>query len=383
MHLHTGSSWSTRQHCLTESQVVAFLLCATLLLNACTPTPTPTVVSPSPTAVPPTPSITPTPSPPPTPAPSATPTPAPTFDPQAVADRIAAGQVALEAQGVDPLCLRWEDTDGDGQAEWAGLYLRPTDRPRLEAFVLDGETWHELRALENEEYGLGMYPACELDVQDINGDGRVEVLIQGHAEENTDLLHIFVWDDLRYDLLAAFQGDAGIEVDDRDGKLGKEVIVRYDAGKGLAWEAIHTWDGANYGWTWERYDWLHSDYPHTYLTDDPEHVVISFYLALDDRDLPSAYSLLSSDARSSQPYQTWAAGFDTTLAVEVGSVHQIAQTGDSATVTAQVRSYDNLDGYVVGRLWDTTWSVRYGDQFWRLQSATSEVLDRWEAPYFP
>jgi hypothetical protein len=228
-----------------------------------------------------------------------------------------------------------------------------------------------------------MYAACDLDVQDINGDGKVEVLIQGHAEENTDLLHIFVWDDLRYDLLASFQGDAGIEVDDRDGKLGREVIVRYDAGKGLAWEAIHTWDGANYGWTWERYDWLHSDYPHTYLTDDPEHVVISFYLALDDRDLPGAHSLLSSGARSSQPYQTWAAGFDTTLAVEVGSVHQIAQNGDSATVTAQVRSYDNLDGYVVARLWDTTWSVRYEDQFWRLQSATSEVLDRWEAPYFP
>jgi hypothetical protein len=89
------------------------------------------------------------------------------------------------------------------------------------------------------------------------------------------------------------------------------------------------------------------------------------------------------ETRSSQPYQIWAAGFDTTLAIEVGSVHQTAHTGDSATVTAQVRSYHNLDGYIVGRLWDTTWSVLYEGQFWRLQSATSQELDQWEAPYYP
>jgi hypothetical protein len=300
-----------------------------------------------------------------------------------VTDRIGAGQAVLNAQGIDPLCLRWEDADGDGQAEWIGLYLRPTEPTRLEAFVFDGETWHELRALENEEHGLGRHAVCKLDVQDVNDDGRVEILIQGHAEDNIDLLHIFVWADVRYDLLASFRGDAGINVENVDGELGREIIVRYDAGKGLAWEAIHSWDGANYGWTWERYDWLYSDHPHAYLTDSPEHVVTSYYLALDDRDLPGAYSLLSLETRSSQPYQIWAAGFDTTLAIEVGSVHQTAHTGDSATVTAQVRSYHNLDGYIVGRLWDTTWSVLYEGQFWRLQSATSQELDQWEAPYYP
>jgi hypothetical protein len=289
----------------------------------------------------------------------------------------------MEARDVDALCLRWEDVTADGEAEWIGVYLHPTDIPRLAAFVLDGGAWHELRALENEEYGLGMYAACELDVQDVNDDGKVEILIRGRAEENLDLLHIFVWDDVRYGLLATFQGDAGIELENFDGELGTEVIVRHDVGRGLAWEAIHTWDGASYGWTWEQYDWLHPDRPHAYLTDDPEHVVISFYLALDDRDLPGSYGLLSSEAQSAQPYQAWAAGFDTTLAVEVGSVHQTAQTGDSATVTAQVRSYDNLDGYVVGRLWDATWSVVHEGQSWRLQNAMTKELDSWEAPYFP
>jgi hypothetical protein len=281
------------------------------------------------------------------------------------------------------LCLRWEDTDGDGEAEWLGLHLRPTDLPRLEAFILDGETWHALRPPEKEKYGLGVYPTCELDVQDVNADGRIEILIKGHAEENIELVHIFVWDEAGYELLASFHGDAGVQVRNIDGELSSEVIVRHDAGRGLAWEAIHTWDGANYGWTWDRYQWFHQDRPHSYLTDNPEHVVISFYLALDDRDLPGAYNLLSSETRSNEPYQTWAVGFDTTLAVEVGSVHQTARTADTATVTAQVRSHDNLDGYVVGRLWDTTWTVAYEEQLWRLQSATSEELDQWEAPYFP
>jgi hypothetical protein len=375
------------QHNLMKSQLVTFLLYGAVLLNACIPTPTRVIASPTPTALrtspslPPVPSVTPTPSPPPTLKPSAT--PAPTLDPQTVENVIAAGQAVPEAQGVDPLCLRWEDTDGDGEAEWLGAYLREADRPRLEAFVLDGETWHELRVLENEKYGLGMYPACELDVQDINANGTVEILIHGRAEDNIDLLHIFVWDDLQYHLLASFQGDAGVEVKNLDGGLSKAIVVRHHAGNGLAWEAIHTWDGANYGWTWERYDWLHLDRPHNYLTADPEHVVISFYLALGDRDLPGAYSLLSSDVRSSQPYQVWAGGFDTTLAVEVGSVYQTTRSGESAMVSAQVRSYDNLDGYVVGRLWDTTWTVVYEEQLWRLENATSEMLDEWEVPRFP
>jgi hypothetical protein len=228
-----------------------------------------------------------------------------------------------------------------------------------------------------------MHPVCQIDVHDINNDGRAEILIYGHAESNVHLLHIFVWGDISYQLVASFQGDAGLHLEDLDGELSKEIVVRHHAGDGLAWEAIHTWDGANYGWTWERYAWLYPDRPHTYPVHNPEHLVISFYLALDSRDLPGAHALLSSDARSSQPYETWAAGFDTTLAVEVGSVHQTAQTGNTVTVTAQVRSYDNLDGYVVGRLWDINWTVVRENQSWRLRDATTEKLDEWEAPYFP
>jgi hypothetical protein len=294
---------------------------------------------------------------------------------------VGAVEIAARSEGVEPICLRWEDTDDDGEAEWVGLYLRPTEPPRLKGFVLDGDTWHELTAPKEERHGLGQYPACELAVDDLNIDGKSEILVLGHAEQGIDVLHAFVWREARYELLASFQGDAGVRVEDVQGDFAEEIVVRNRAGRDLAWETIHAWDGTTYGWVWERYKWLYADRPHSYLTDSPTHAVISFYLAVDDRDLPGAYGLLSAASRASQPYRAWAAGFHTTLSAEVGAVHQVERVGDRATVAAQVRSYDNLDGYIVGRLWDVTWTVVWESEHWRLDASADAELDRWEAPY--
>jgi hypothetical protein len=293
---------------------------------------------------------------------------------------------------VEPLCLRWEDTDSDGEPEWVGLYLRPSEPPRLTAFGLnidnanDTDTWYDLRPLEKEpgkkDHGLGEYPTCEIEVRDTNADGRVEILIWGHAETSTDLLHIFAWDGADYALLAAFEGDAGVRLDNSDGDLADEISVRYNAGSGLVWEAVHTWDGANYGWTWERYDWFYLDRPHAYPTDTPEHAVIAFYLAIDDGDVPGAYGLLSGSAQAAQSYEAWAVGFVTTVAAEVGVVHERTRSGDTATVAAQALAYDNVDGRVVATLWDVVWTVAQTNTGWRLVSATTAQLDRWELVYY-
>ncbi len=299
-----------------------------------------------------------------------------------VPELVEVGRTSLAARGIEPLCMQWEDTDGDGEGEWAGLYLRPGDPPRLEGFVLDGDVWYELPVPEEDKHGLGTYPACELEINDVNLDGRLELLVRGRATGNVDLLHVFAWHEDRYDLLASFRGDAGIVLEDTDGDLLMEVIARYKAGDGLAWEAVHTWDGTHYGWTWERYGWLYPDHPHSCPTSSPDRAVICYYLALHGRDLPTAYRLLSSDAPGYQPYTTWAGGFDTLLAVEVGSVHEITREAETAKVTAQVRTYETLDGYVIGHLWDVTWTtVRDGDA-WRLTEGTKNRLDRWEASYF-
>lgn len=298
---------------------------------------------------------------------------------------VEAGRAAITVRRIDPLCLRWEDTDDDGGLEWVGLFLKPIDPPHLEGFVLDedGEGWHSLRAPAEDEHGLGTYPACRLEVRDVNLDGKTELLVHGRTKTDVDLLHIFVWRELGYDMLASFRGDAGVEVKDIDGSLPREIVARWDAGAGLAWEQVHTWDGSHYGWTWERYTWLYADHPHAYPTDSAERAVVSFYLALNDRDLPGAYRLFSAAVEDSEAYKTWAVGFDTMLNVEVGSVHRTGGTQDTATVSAQVRSYDNLDGYVVGKLWDVTWTLVNEQGAWQLQDGSQEQLDRWEATYFP
>ncbi|MDY7076217.1 MAG: hypothetical protein SXV54_04750, partial [Chloroflexota bacterium] len=320
------------------------------------------------------------------PTPTSTPTPAPTIATTTVISTVAKVRARLAEAGVEPLCLRWEDSDNDGEPEWVGLYSRPSEPPRLTAFVLDGDTWHDLRPLEKEpdeeDYGLGEYPTCELEVRDVNADGQVEILIWGHAEASTGLLHIFAWDGATYALLGGFEGDAGVRLENADGDLADEVSVRYDAGSDLAWEAVHTWDGANYGWTWERYGWFYLARPHAYRTGTPEHAVVSFYLAVDDRDIPGAYGLLSGSAQATQPYEAWAVGFATTVAAEVGAVHESGRSGGIATVAAQVRAYDNVDGRVIATLWDVEWVVVQTDAGWRLESATVEQLDSWELPYY-
>jgi len=353
----------------------------------CSPRLEPLVLSPSPTLVPPSPSPLPTeipptatPVPPPTPTPS--PTPAPTINPTRLSNQIDADQGAIASRSVDPICLQQGDADDDGIPEWVGVYLQPGDPGRLRGFVLDDTGWYDLQPPTEEGGGMGTYPTCGLTIEDLNRDGRTELLIEGRLAGNVDLLHMFVWQGDGYGLLASFQGDVGVDARDTDGDLIPEIIARYHAGTGLAWEAVHTWDGSHYGWTWERYAWLHWDRPHALTSDQPRNAVISYYLALDGRDLPGAYDLLSGEAQGTEPYGGWAVGFSTTLGVEVGSVREIERTADTARVTAQVRAYDNEGGYAVGRMWDVTWNLTLEGNGWRLNDSTADLLDEWEAPYY-
>lgn len=360
------------------------LLVVVLLAVAasCAPPPATTVApTPSPEPVP---SLMPGPAP--TPTSTATPlptwTPGPTLDPAAVAALAHAGWARIEASGIEPLCLRWEDTDGDGVPEWIGLYQRSGQPPQLTAFVLDGESWHDLRALDESKYGLGEYATCELEIRDVNADGRIEILVWGHAGTSIDLLNIFVWSGATYELLGGFEGKRGVQLENTDGDLADEVIVGYEAGSDLVWQAVYTWNGAAYGWTWERYVWFYLDRPHVYLTDTPVHAVISFYLAIDDRDLPAAYGLLSAAAQAEQSPEAWMVGYVTTVAVEVGAVHEVSRGDDTVLVTAQVRAYDNVEGRVVATFWDVEWAIVRTDAGWRLDRATAVQLDQWEATYY-
>jgi hypothetical protein len=302
-----------------------------------------------------------------------------------VSAAVAAAQGRADAAGVAPLCLRQDDTDGDGLPEWVGLYLHQADPPELRGFVLDDDSWYDLLPPEGdvEDGTMGAYPACELEIRDFNRDGRLEIAVFGRLETRTDLLHLFAWDGNGYVLLGAFEGEGGVRIASTDGDLTDEVLVRLRPEGDLVWEIVYTWDGTHYAWTWDRLTWFYLDRPHVYQDDRPVHALASFYLALGDRDLPGAYNLLSASAQAARPYAEWAAGFHTTMRVEVGAA-RVASEGDGrAVVAAQVRAVDNVDGRAVLTNYGVEWQLVQTEAGWRLENGTSEVLDRWDLPYYP
>ena len=312
----------------------------------------------------------------------APPTVLPTIDRTALAATVSAGAERISAADVRPLCMQWQDVDGDAVAEWVGVYARPAGDGRLGAFVLDGDAWYELAAIAESKYGLGELPVCGLEVRDVNLDGRDEILVWGHAESSIDLLHLFAWNGTAFELVAYFEGNAGIRLEEGDGQLGEEVVVGHRASEDLVWQVVYTWDGVAYGWTWDRHAWFFSARPHVYDTTSPERAVISFYLAIDDRDLPAAFRLLTVAGRAETAYDLWALGFSTTIGVEASAVREIARNADgTGSVSAQVLAYDNVNGRVVATWWDVAWTVVANSDGWRLQSVSSEVLDSRELEY--
>jgi len=301
------------------------------------------------------------------------------------------------------VCARHEDTDADGEPEWLVLTHQHGAPSRLSAFILDGDAYYALPATQPDpgdpDVGLGEYVTCELQVRDVNADGRPEIAIFGHTGSNKTLLHLYVWNpaDLAgpgegtgttagYRRLGDFIGTAGIFFEETDGDLAEEIAVGYrdQAAPDLARYIIHTWDGLTYGWTSDRYDWYTLQRPHAYPTHKPVYAVISFYLALDDRDLPGAFALLTAEAQAARTYETWALGYSTTVQVHVGDAHVVpAASGETqARVAAMVTAWDNVGGRIVARLWNVEWDTVLTPAGWRLVNGTTTQLDEWDAPYW-
>lgn len=334
------------------------------------------------------PTVTPTPVPP-----TETPTVTPIATPDvslihglAEAGMAAVGEIIGDATLI---CLRYEDTTGDGVPEWLALAHQNTNPPRLSAFVIAGDRHYALEPAHPRagapDVGLGQYPTCELEVRDVNADGTPEIAIFGYADNNRTLLHLYTWDGVAYRRLGFFSGDAGVRFVNNGGDLKDEIWEGYRVrnAPSLAWYVIFTWEEQAYGWTTDRYDWYFLNRPQTYPTHRPEYAVIAFYLALDDRDLPGAYALLSP--QEGRSYETWALGFSTTVQVSVGSVNTIpgSETGNSARVAAMVTAWDNEGGMIIGRLWNTEWATVRTADGWRLTRATAELLEEWVATYWP
>lgn len=378
-------------------RVIARISFGVLLVAACTPTKLMSIPTSTPTSIPPTM----TPSPPTatlepaataTRAPIPTATPVPVPDPAVAREIVITGFADVQARIGDAtlLCARYEDTDADGAPEWLVLVHQVAAPSRLSAFVFDGDVTFELEPGPPKPgkpvVGLGQYLTCEVEVRDINADGLPEIAIFGHADDNETLLHVYVWDENgHYRRLGFFSGDAGVHFEDADGDLAEEILEGYRerGAPSLAWYVVHTWAEQTYGWTSDRYGWYSLNRPHAYPVHKPEYAVVSFYLALDDRDLPGAFDLLVP--QGNRNYAVWSAGFATTVQVRAGSVHVIpgTETENDARVAAMVTSWDNEGGVVFSRLWNTEWHTTRTLKGWKLVDATSELLNESISTYWP
>lgn len=369
--------------------VICAWFCVWALASCALPTPAPLV-----TLIPTfTPQPVPTWTPLPTPTATATPLP-PTPDPATLLAEAEAGAARIQAAAGDAqvLCFRHEDTDGDGAPEWLALtYQEAEPYARLRAFILDeGNTFYALPTTipdpATPDYGLGQYATCEIEIRDVNADGRPEVAIFGHADENQTLMHLYGWENGDYRVLGNFHGNAGVRFADADGDLAEEVIEghRERNASDLAWYVVFTWNGGTYGWTWDYYDWYSLERPHTPVANTPEYAVISFYALLDDRDMARAYALLTPEYQSARPFDGWVAGFGTTLRIEAGSVHAIptASGAGYARVAVMVTSWDNEDGRVIARVWNVEWDTILTTEGWQLTGGTQQLLDSQEALYW-
>ncbi len=378
---------------------IAVFLLVTLLLNAChTPQPSAQQLplptnSPSPT-LPFTPRVeTPTVSPTPEPSSTLPPTLVPTYPPSQLLAAATSGldRILTAAGGRNLVCLRYEDLNADGLPEWLALTHQQDTPPNLQAFILDANTSNALEPAQPKpgmpDVGFGQFPVCEIDIRDVNLDGRTDIAIFGHAQGNESLLHLFNWDaaNEQYVRLGYFSGDAGVKFVEADGDLALEIWEGYRVHEApaLTWYVIHTWQDQTYGWTSDRFDWYFQERPHAYPTHDPDFAVIAFYLALDDRDLPGAYELLLPQARAS--YEAWAIGYATTVRIDIGGAHTIpaSVSADRARVAAMVTAYDNEGGTIIKRLWNVEWDTAKTEQGWRLLTSTTEMLEESKATYFP
>lgn len=347
------------------------------------------LVTVTPTSFPATP--TPLPSPTATPTRPPTATPIPTPDPAAVRAIIERGygQVLDEAAGATLLCLHYRDTNADGSPEWLAVIHQTQPTPRLSAWILKDDQNYPLDSAPPEpgrpDIGLGQYPTCAVEIRDLNANGMPEIAIFGQADDNLSLLHLYSWDGSRYRRLGYFTGNAGIRLMQVEGDLAEQIWVGYrvQTAPELAWYTVHAWRDGTYGWTTDRYDWYYATRPVAYPTHQPEYTVISFYLALNDRDLPGAYRLLAPQAE--RTYESWALGFDTTMRVGVGGVHTIpaSVTENSVRVAAMVTAWDNEGGIIMARQWNVEWSAVRTEEGWRLLNASAELLQEWPVPLWP
>lgn len=303
-------------------------------------------------------------------SPQAMPTPAPMS-----AQAMNAFLSGPRAFGVEPFCLQLVDTDGDGEREWLGLFeLVPLGGTGAAGFVLDGDQMYSLgRAADmpaQDSYGtlVSELPICQVQVQDVTGDGLVEILVRGLSQAGQHQLSIFSWNQNdSYPLLASFGGDAGIELMDLDQDGVPEIITMQSVWDGVVLQEISRWDGVAYRFEKSVYA-LASDAVGALPAGTPEQCLVSYYLNLERRDYRSAYELLSAEMQARQDYKAFLLSAAGVRDLQLGEVSPPAQEGDVLIFQAPLWMDAVENGRLIRRAYRGEWRLGQEQGTWKILS---------------
>jgi len=279
------------------------------------------------------------------------------------------------AFGVEPFCLQLADTDGDGEREWLGLFeLVPLGGTGAAGFVLDGDQMYllgrtaDMQGQDNSGTLVSELPVCQVQVQDVTGDGLVEILVHGLNQAGQHQLSIFSWNRSdAYPLLASFGGDAGVELMDLDRDGLPEIITVQNLWDGVVLQEISRWDGVAYRFERSVYA-LASDAVEVLPADTPEQCLVSYYLNLERRDYRSAYERLSAEMQARQDYKAFLLSVAGVRDLWLGEVSPPAQEGDVLVFQAPLWMEAVENGRPIRRAFRGEWRVGQEQGAWKILS---------------
>jgi hypothetical protein len=269
------------------------------------------------------------------------------------------------------------DTDDDGVEETVLLYrdndrqdsfirglvaepptpLTPTPSPSAETIVFPDVYW------------LGTGSAVELfqasweriEVEDINRDGKSEVLLEGQWDEETAAIHVFQWDGAGYRTLLSFRARGDLSASGKDGPL-----EFYSLEDSFPRSSIITVGSAR--WSKGRYEVLHSTIWETdapTVADHPEAALVHTYQALADGDAAAARYWWSESLRDQVDANTLDQRLELLPGLLLERVELLQETDTSAIAAVSLRWNDPTSGAML-RSDDEVWELARQAEGWRL-----------------
>jgi len=359
-HSHSQMIAHVRKDLLLSCHLV-LILAGSISLSACrkkaTPSPTPVVMSQATAAAVPT-SVAPSPTPMPF-------LPALQYYLSPRSRLIHTEEADVDDDGVLETIVLYQDTSSfssfiRGMVAEPPTPQTPTPDPTSEDAYLSDVYWLGPGAAD-ELFGDSW---DSLEVRDINGDGRSELLLWGKWDANTHAVHVYQKGDLGYEsLLSLRSNEEIIQQLDQDGNPQFNTVELAFPRSGILQRTLAHWNDGAYRIEREM-DW--SDTAQGDIRF-PESTILQYYSSLSDGDLVSARQLWSPGLRERAGSLDLQNVLERFPSLQIRGVSLLVESAESARASLSLAWTDP----------DSGTRVHSDDEIWDLVSVDGEwVLDR-------